>query len=236
MDQLIITLDGPAGSGKSTVARQVAKRLGLEFLDTGAMYRAVAALCVQQGIDPSQQPQSVAELVGKIQLRFDWQTDPPRLLVETDGQVTDLTDQLRNPAVTSKVSQVASITAVRQVLVAAQQQIGREHPRLVSEGRDQGSAVFTHAQVKFYLDATPEVRARRRADQLIQAGQNVDPQQILHEIVSRDEHDSTRTHDPLICPDDAVVLDTSRMPLDQVVDIVEQKVRQLIGAELEANG
>src|SRR5689334_6266608 len=132
MQPLIITLDGPAGSGKSTIARQLARRLGLEFLDTGAMYRGLTALCLDDGIDPAADPAAVVDLAQRFPIRFDWQADPPRLQIGEH----DLTDRLRDPDVTFSVSDVASIGGVRQVMVEAQRQIAAAHPRLVTEGRD----------------------------------------------------------------------------------------------------
>jgi len=219
-DRLIITLDGPAGSGKSTVARLLARRLGLEFLDTGAMYRGIAAAALARGIDPRNEGYAVVELARNRSMHFDWSHDPPRLYV---GE-TDVTDRLRDNDVTEHVSDVAALGAVRDVLVKRQQEIGEAHPRLVTEGRDQGSVVFPDAQVKFYLEAEPAVRARRRAEQLRQAGHHADLEQIRRAIVQRDEKDSTRHDGPLICPEDAERIDTSDMQLEEVVNLLERKV------------
>ncbi|MEM6550984.1 MAG: (d)CMP kinase [Planctomycetota bacterium] len=220
-DGLIVTLDGPAGSGKSTVARRLANRLAVDFLDTGAMYRGLTAMALLRGIDPEQEPFYVVELARNCPLTFDWSTDPPRLQVRG----MDLTDRLRDADVTGSVSDVAKLPGVRQVLVQNQRRIGQEHPRLVTEGRDQGSVVFPHAHAKFYLDANATVRAERRADQLKAAGVRAEVDQIRREILARDEKDSTREEAPLICPEDALRVDTSDMTLDQVVDHLEQHVK-----------
>jgi len=225
IDQLIITIDGPAGSGKSTLARQLAQRLGLDFLDTGAMYRAIAAKAIERGIDLAAEPYYVVELARNCPLQFDWQADPPRLF----ARGVDVTDRLRDSDVTSAVSDVAAIGAVRHVLVENQRRIGTEHPRLVTEGRDQGSIVFPRAQVKFYLDASPAVRAHRRAEQLRELGKPVHLQDIRQNIIERDRKDSTRPDGPLICPDDATRIDTSEMSLDEVLDLLEQNVRANVG-------
>jgi cytidylate kinase len=215
----IITIDGPAGAGKSTVARRLAQVLGLDFLDTGAMYRGVAAAVLQAGLNPSDHD-PVGQLAEGLHIHFNWSTDPPRLIV--DG--LDVTHRLRDADVTSAVSDIASNPRVRQVLVKLQRWIGKEHPRLVTEGRDQGSVVFRDATVKFYLDASPQVRARRRAEQLQAAGREADEEKILQQILYRDERDSTRRDGPLICPEDAVRIDTSGMTLDDVVAELERQV------------
>ena len=221
MRRLIVSLDGPAGSGKSTVAKRVAERLGVEFLDTGAMYRGLTALALHRGLDPELSPSYVVELARACPLRFDWSADPPALM---SGDF-DLTPRLRDNDVTSKVSDVAKLAGVRKVMVQAQQRIGREHPRLVTEGRDQGSVVFPDADAKFFLDANPSVRAQRRADQLHALGRIANVEQIRRQIIERDRKDSTRAVAPLVCPEDALRVDTSDMTLDEVVEHVEQQVR-----------
>ena len=228
MSPLIITLDGPAGSGKSTVARLLAKRLGFEFLDTGAMYRGLTAYSLDRGLDPVSQPEAVAGLARKSPVRFDWAGDPPRLWVGD----RDITSRLRDADVTTNVSDVSSIAPVRQVLVDSQRRIADEHPRLVTEGRDQGSVVFPEAAVKFYLDASPAVRAQRRAGQLRDAGKPADEADILRRITHRDHRDTHRTDGPLICPDDATRIDTTDLTLDAVVDLLERTIRDRLGGGL----
>jgi cytidylate kinase len=219
----IITIDGPAGAGKSTVARRLAQRLALDFLDTGAMYRGVAATAIDRGIDPAD-VQATGAMAESLQIAFNWAADPPRLKI--DG--VDVTHRLRDGDVTAVVSEIASNPRVRAVLVRAQRWIGKQHPKLVTEGRDQGSVVFVDAAMKFYLDASPQVRARRRAEQLRAAGQAADEQKILHQIVHRDQRDSTRSDGPLLCPEDAVRIDTSAMTLDEVVDTLAERVRRTL--------
>ncbi len=228
MQRLIITLDGPAGAGKSTVAWRLAKRLGLEFLDTGAMYRGLSAKCVERGIDPVTEDYAVVELARHSEFRFNWSHDPPRLSVGG----TDVTDRLRDSDVTGQVSEVAAISGVRAVMVREQRRMGEEHPRLVTEGRDQGSVVFPNAEVKFYLDASPGVRAKRRAEQLKQAGKKADLEEIRNGILERDRKDSSRKDAPLICPQDAKRIDTSQMSLDEVVDMLEGLVHEAVGQTL----
>ncbi len=224
MESLIITIDGPAGSGKSAVAQQLAKRLDVAFLDTGAMYRGVAVLCLEAQLDMSlpEAPAAAEQLARQAALHFDWSASPPRLW----GDGRDLTDRLRDSDVAGCVSPLAAMGPVRAVLVEAQRRIGQEHPRLVTEGRDQGSVVFTNAQVKFYLDASPRIRAARRAKQIRQTGRQVDEEQIYQDLLERDHRDSNRADGPLVCPDDAIVVDTSDLTLEQVIDRLEQDVRQ----------
>ena len=226
MERLIITLDGPAGSGKSTVARMLAKALQLEFLDTGAMYRGITAACLDRGIDPATQPQAVAELARTSRLKFDWSADPPTLGIETDEGCRDLTGRLRDADVTVAVSDVAAMAAVRHVLVEAQRHIGMNHRRMVSEGRDQGSVVFPDAAIKFYLDASPQVRAQRRAEQLRQAGSPADALKVLEAIRHRDDRDFHRYNGPLRCTEDAIRIDTTQMKVEQVVKQLVEHVQQ----------
>ena len=230
----IVTIDGPAGTGKSTVAHRLAKRLGLEFLDTGAMYRAAALTALERGIDPSDGP-CVAELVRAIDLRFDWRTDPPELFVNG----TAMGERIRTPEVTRAVSAVASNPLVRAAMVESQRAIAARHPRLVTEGRDQGSVVFPDADVWIYLDARAEVRARRRVEQLRTKGIETTEAEVLANISERDRLDSSRRDGPLVCPSGAAVVDTSAIDIDEVIDRLEEIVRARAGSALpsaEAGG
>lgn len=222
-EPLVITIDGPAGTGKSSVARHLAKRLGLDFLDTGAMYRAAAAIALDQSIDPADDPRVVRAVI-EAGIRFDWTKDPPSILAH--GQPLD--ERIRQPDVTAIVSRIAANAELRRTMVAWQRRIAADHPRLVTEGRDQGSVVFPDAPIKFYLDAQPEVRAARRATQLRAAGQHATESELLDEILTRDRSDSSRLDGPLRCPDDAIRIDTSPLTFDQVVDVLERHVRQRI--------
>lgn len=217
-EALVITLDGPAGSGKSTVARKLAHRLGVDFLDTGAMYRGLAALCLDEGIDPRTQPTAVVDQLAHTHMHFDWQEDPPRLVVND----VDMSRRIRDKEVTRLVSEVAAIGQVREQMVKWQRMIGSKHPRLVTEGRDQGSVVFPDAQVKFYLVASAHVRAARRTREMKAAGKVADLEQILLDIQERDERDMNRSDGPLVKPEGAIELDTSALSLDEVVDKLHQ--------------
>jgi len=225
--RLIVTIDGPAGTGKSSVARVLAKRLGLEFLDTGAMYRAAAAVALDSGI-PLGTPDELVQTVAAQDMRFDWKADPPELICGGRSMMS----RIREADVTRLVSPVSAIPALRRDMVRKQRAIGTAHPRLVTEGRDQGSVVFPDADIKFYLDASAEVRAKRRFEQLVASGAiRGDAAELatLHsEIVARDLSDSTRRDGPLTCPEDAVRIDTSTLTFDQVVDALEEHVRSRV--------
>jgi|GEM_PF-471600 len=221
---IVITIDGPAGTGKSTVARALAKRLGLDFLDTGAMYRAAAAIAIDHSIDITNHAEIVAK-VAHADLHFDWTQDPPVMLASGKP----IQHRLRDADVTRLVSPIAGIKPLRELMVRKQRIIAHQHPRLVSEGRDQGSVVFPDAAVKFYLHASPEVRGRRRYDQLLSGGQSADLERLIAEIIDRDHSDSTRSDGPLICPDDAQVVDTSNLEFAEVVSLLEQEVYDRVG-------
>lgn len=220
---IIVTIDGPAGTGKSSVAHSLATRLGLDVLDTGAMYRAATAIVIDHHLDPADHD-AVVELVADADLHFDWQQDPPTVL----AWMQPLNDRIRDDDVNELVSVIAAIGPLREHMVRKQRLIGQQHPRLVSEGRDQGSIVFPDAAVKFYLDASPAVRAARRADQLRARGIAVDPDRLRERIIERDRLDSTRRDGPLICPPDAIRLDTTAMCFDEVVDVLEREVRSRV--------
>ncbi len=225
---VIITIDGPAGTGKSSVAHRLASRLGLDFLDTGAMYRAAALMAIETGIEPDQ-GQTLAEAIRDAEMQFDWQSAPPRLMLGD----RDISTRIRDLDVSGIVSIVAAQTPVRNVLVERQRQIAAAHPRLVTEGRDQGSVVFPDAAVRFFLDASIEIRAQRRIRQLASAGQSIDEHEIRSDIEARDRLDSSREIAPLIKPEGAIVIDSTNKSLSEVVEEMERIVRdQLPDAEV----
>lgn len=225
--RLIVTIDGPAGTGKSSTARQLARRLGLAFLDTGAMYRAAALLAIDAKV-PLADHAEIVRLASEARIHFDWTRDPPAVIAAG----SDVTSRIRSAEVTAVVSPISAIPALRALLVKEQRRIGREHPRLVTEGRDQGSVVFPDADVKFYLDAAPDVRASRRADEIEGArGAPLSPAErelILRDIIDRDQRDSSRADGPLTRPADAIFVDTSALGLPQVVDRLEREARARI--------
>ncbi|MGQ0627355.1 MAG: (d)CMP kinase [Phycisphaerales bacterium] len=222
--RLIVTIDGPAGTGKSSVARSLARRLGVDFLDTGAMYRAATALSIDAGINLLDAP-AVCELVARADIHFDWSKDPPEVSTGARDGYRSLASRIREPDVTREVAPLSSIPRLREHMVAKQRIIGAQHPRLVTEGRDQGSVVFPDADVKFYLDASARVRAARRADQIRSGGAEADEAQLLDEITQRDQVDKSKPVGPLVCPRDAYVVDTSHLTFEQVVEQLEQVVR-----------
>ncbi|QGQ21371.1 (d)CMP kinase [Gimesia benthica] len=220
---MIVTIDGPAGSGKSTAARGLSQRLGFEFLDTGAMYRCVALAVLNQGIDPADS-QSVGDVSQQIRISF---ADAHVIL---NGE--DVTQAIRTAEVSEAASQVAQYPAVREALVHLQRQAA-EGVNIVSEGRDQGTVVFPDALCKFFLIADPEERARRRFDEMQGQDQEITQAEILQQIHQRDQRDESRTVAPLKPADDAVEINTSQLSIEEVLDQLEQTVRERQAASAE---
>lgn len=221
MPLMIITIDGPAGTGKSSVSRLVAERLGYDFLDTGAMYRAVGLEALRREIDLTNRNELIMA-ARACRIEFDWTQRPPRVLVNGG----DVTDQLRTDRVTEAASYVAVVDGVRALLVQQQQRIGAEHPNLVTEGRDQGTVVFPDANLKFFLEASLEERARRRFAELRAKHENVDYWKVYHDMEERDRRDRTRAIAPLRPAADAVVIDTTTLSRDAVVERLVEIARQ----------
>ena len=219
---LVIAIDGPSGSGKSTVARAVATRLGLDYLDTGAMYRAVAFAAIRRNIDPEDRD-TVAELARQIDLSVEDK-------VMVDGM--DATIEIRGPEVTRAVSVVAANPEVRKELVTRQREWAEAHGGGVVEGRDIGSVVFPAAALKVYLTAADTERANRRSREMLELHYD----QVAADMARRDHIDSTRTASPLTVADDSVRIDTTGRDIDEVVaEVVDLAAKAAAGAGQEGD-
>lgn len=214
---MIIAIDGPAGSGKSTVAKAVAARLGFRYLDTGAMYRAVAYRALETGV-PLDNDEAVSRIAQAEAIAFAHEGGsalPTRVLIGG----ADVTAQIRTPEVDAAVSPVSALKSVRELMVRQQRSLAEDH-NVVVEGRDIGTVVFPNAELKVFLTASPEERARRRGLEQRAAGAAVTDDDVLAAIVRRDAYDSSREHSPLTAADDAVMLDTTGLTIPEVVESV----------------
>ena len=219
--RLVVAIDGPAGAGKSTVSRRLAVRLGYRLLDTGAIYRAVALTAQRQGIswDDGAALAGIARALD-IDFAFD---GADTNTVSLGGE--DVSTAIRTPEISQGASRVSALPEVREALLDLQRRLGAQGG-VVAEGRDIGTVVFPDAGVKFFLTASPHVRARRRTDELRAAGKVVDEAATLLEILERDERDSSRAAAPLKQADDAVLVDSSGVAADEVVSRMEAEVRR----------
>lgn len=217
----IVTIDGPSGGGKSTVSRALAAKLQYTYLDTGAMYRAVAYQCQQQGIDPIDSNQ-LAPLLATLRIELlppAEGEDDVRVLV--DGR--EVGQYLRTPEMGMMASKVSALPLVRSCLTRLQQEMGA-NGHIVAEGRDTGTVVFPQAAWKFFLDASPEVRAHRRAIQLRSKGEQVDEQQLLAQIIQRDKDDRERSIAPLKAAADAHIIDSTGLSAEAVVHLMHETI------------
>lgn len=213
---LIVAVDGPSGTGKSTVCRRLATAADAKYLDTGAMYRVATLHVLRQGIDPSEAASREAIIAATADLPLEINEDPTSTEVLLDG--TDVSGEIRGPEVTGHVSAVAAIPEVRENLVALQRSLAFAAGRCVVEGRDIGTVVLADAPVKIFMTASAEVRAQRRYDQDVAAGRDVDYDAVLADVQRRDEADSSRATSPLRPADDAVIVDTGEMDIDEVLE------------------
>jgi len=216
--KIVVTIDGPAGAGKSSVAKLLARRLGYRLLDTGAIYRAVALTAQQRGI-PWTDGGACADLARALDIRFDFIGDKNHVYLAGE----DATSAIRTPDISQGASQVSAHPDVRAGLLELQRRLGAGGG-VVVEGRDTGTIVFPHADAKFFLTATEEERARRRVAELAQTGTTVDYEVTLREIRERDQRDAGRDVAPMVPAKDAVLVDSSVQTLEQVVDSLAAEV------------
>ena len=208
----VITIDGPAGSGKSTVAKILAKKLGYTYLDTGAMYRAVALLVKEKGI--SLEDRSLLKKVCEsMKIRFVYQGEEQRIFLEE----RDISEEIRTSEIDLLSSDVSSIREVRDVMTALQRKIAENH-NLVAEGRDMGTVVFPNARIKFFLTASFDTRVMRRYTERKNKGEDISLERIKEELAKRDVQDQSRSLAPLKPAEDAVIIDTSQLSIKEVVD------------------
>lgn len=218
MKHIVVTIDGPAGTGKSTVAREVARRLGFVYLDTGALYRASAVAIEESGCN-TDDDKGCAQVLNHTSIELAGEG------VFLNGQ--DITQKIRSHRISSLASEIAVHPSVRNALLKLQRSF-REKDSLVAEGRDTGSVVFPDADIKIYLDASPEERARRRYEELVSKGSAISYEQVLDDLRERDSRDASRATAPLVTPQHAIVVDTTHLSIENVVRIVLDKVRRCL--------
>jgi cytidylate kinase len=221
---MIIAIDGPAGSGKSTVAKLLAKELGFTYIDTGAMYRALALKIKNSGIDP-EDTKSVVEVARSTDIKL--QPDEDKVRVFLDGK--EVTDLIRTEEIGKIASKIARIPEVRKILVEMQRKLGKEAQNAVIEGRDTGTVIFPDADIKIFMTASPEIRAKRRFQELKEKFPEISYEEVLKEIKERDLLDETRKDSPLRPAKDAIILDTSDKTLSQVF----QEVLNIVKSRLD---
>ncbi|HEX9162989.1 MAG TPA: (d)CMP kinase [Thermoanaerobaculia bacterium] len=221
---VIVAIDGPSGVGKSTTSKLVARELNIPHIDTGAMYRAIGLAAVRNGID-THDAEALERLAGNAKIEF-VPGEPPRVIL--DGE--DITSLIRTPQISMAASDVSAVPGVRRVLVRLQQQLGRAVGGVL-EGRDIGTKVFPETPYKFFLTATPRVRAERRYRELQSKGTTLSFDAVLAEAMARDEQDSTRADSPLRYDESYTVIDTGGLTIPEVVDAIVSRVRERQKAE-----
>lgn len=217
---MIIAIDGPAGAGKSTIARGVARELGLQLIDTGAIYRAVAFEALEHGVS-LQDGAACAEIARGLDFAFELHGERNRIWCNGE----ELGAEIRAPRISLGASHVSALPEVREALLELQRKLGRQRSSVL-EGRDIGTVVFPDADLKIFLTASPEERARRRVEQLAERGEHVDYEETLAEIRERDERDETRAHAPLRQAEDALAIDSTRQSIDEVIARVAALARE----------
>ncbi|WP_286311737.1 (d)CMP kinase [Romboutsia ilealis] len=214
MKNLVIAVDGPAGAGKSTIAKLIAEKLNINYIDTGAMYRAITYKCLQNNIDINNEKEVIS-------IAKDCEIDFKDNNIYLNGEI--LKDEIRTMEVSNNVSNVAKIKEVRYLMVDVQRNIGKINS-VILDGRDIGSYVFPNADYKFFLVATPEERGKRRYKELVNKGYDVNLEEIINDIIKRDEIDSNREFAPLVKADDAIEIDTTGKSINEVVQSVLSKI------------
>lgn len=217
MKDFIVAIDGPAGSGKSTISKIVAKKKGFTYLDTGAMYRMVTLATIKENVNVENK-EEIVELLKNIKLNI----EKDKFYLGNE----DVSEEIRGVEVTSNVSKVAAIKEVREELVRLQREIS-QGKKVILDGRDIGTVVFPNAQLKVFLVASSEERAKRRVKEFESKGINISYQEVLDEIIKRDKMDSTREESPLLQAEDAVLVDTSSMSIDEVSNKIVELVDNL---------
>jgi len=220
----VVAIDGPAGSGKSTLARGLARALGFVFLDTGAMYRALALAAQRAGIDPDD-AERLAQLAQQVDIRFEADGEAQRVLLSGE----DVSEAIRTPEISDLASRIAVHAGVRRAMVALQRALASHAHGVVAEGRDTTTVVFPDAAVKLYLDASPQERARRRQHQLQQQGIDAPYEQVLQAILERDARDAARADSPLRIADDALVIQNDGWSKEQTLEYALQLCRERLG-------
>jgi cytidylate kinase len=219
-EKLIVAIDGPAGSGKSTSARLVAQRLGYLYIDTGAMYRAITYLAIRKNILDNEQ--AVINLTEETDLRLDFRNGKTNVFVNGE----DITEDIRSPEVNLKVSDISKIAGVRKILVQKQREMGKQRG-VVMEGRDISTVVFPNADVKIFMTASIDQRAKRRVKEYLDKGKNISLEEIKENLTQRDMIDSGRDVSPLTKAPDAVEINTSEVSIDEQVNLIMKEIRKI---------
>ncbi|WP_457644452.1 (d)CMP kinase [Persephonella sp.] len=218
---MIIAIDGPAGSGKSTVAKRLSNILGYTYIDTGAMYRAVAYKVKQEGINPDD-ADAVVSIMKKINIKLEPSDNGVKVFL--DGE--DVSSKIRTEEIGKIASKIAKHSEVRKILVQKQREMGKKAKNAVIEGRDTGTVIFPDADLKIFMTASPEIRARRRWEELKNKGLDIDYNQILKEVKERDHLDQTRKDSPLRPAKDAIIIDTTNKSIDEVINQILELIRK----------
>lgn len=218
-EKLVVAIDGPAGSGKSTSAILVAQKLGYLYIDTGAMYRAITFLVLQKNL---QNEEDIIELAEQIDLKLDFVDGKTKVFV--DG--IEVTENIRTPEINAKVSDISKIEGLRKILVRKQREMGNSDRGVVMEGRDIGTVVFPEADVKIFMIASIEARAERRMKEYLDKGIDINLEEVKNNLLSRDEIDSGRDVSPLTMAPGAVEVDTSRVSITEQVDIIIEEIKK----------